>query len=46
MIDFNTLNIGDTFDFEGETMILTGKILDDAGNLVGVSYQPVVPLSE
>ncbi len=41
MIDFNTLNIGDTFEKDEETMVLTGKNFDDEGNLVGVSYQPV-----
>ena len=41
MIDYNNLNIDDTFETEDGLMILTGKNFDDEGNLVGVSYQLV-----
>lgn len=40
-MDFDILEIGDTFETEEVTMMLTGKNFDDEGNLVGVSYQPV-----
>ncbi len=45
MIDFNIIEIGETFETEQGTMVLTGKNFDEEGNLVGVSYQPVA-LSE
>lgn len=41
MINFNILDIGDTFEIEEGIMVLTGKNFDDANNLIGVSYQPV-----
>jgi hypothetical protein len=41
MMDFNTLDIGDTFETEEGMMVLTGKNFDENGNLVGVSYQPL-----
>lgn len=41
MIDFENLNIDETFETEEGLMVITGKNFDNDGNLVGVAYQPV-----
>lgn len=41
MIDFNIIEIGDTFMCDDVEYVLTGKNIDENGNIVGVSYQPI-----
>jgi len=40
MINFEGLEIGNTFETDDGSMVLTGKNYDEKGVLVGVSYQP------
>jgi len=40
-MDFNNMQIGDHFEQDGKLYILTDKSLDNDGQLVGISFQPV-----
>jgi hypothetical protein len=42
MVDFDKINVGDIFvDNDGNEMILNSKIMDENGQLIGVSYSPI-----